>query len=567
MQEAPKSRSFIEEFIEQDLTQGKVKGAIQTRFPPEPNGYLHIGHVKALYINFTMAGRFAGKCNLRFDDTNPTKEDTEYVEAIKDDIRWLGFKWDKLVYGSDYFEKTYEIAEDFINKGLAYVDELTQAQMREYRGTLTAPGRNSPYRDRSAEESLDLFRRMRAGEFANGRMVLRAKIDMASPNVLLRDPALYRILHARHHNTGDKWCIYPMYDFAHPIQDMIEGITHSLCSLEYEIHRPLYDWVRDHCSLLEAHPRQIEFARLHMSHTVLSKRYLRALVENGYVSGWDDPRMPTLAALRRRGYSAASIHDFLARVGISKADSIVDIRLLEHCVREDLNASARRAMAVLEPLKVTLSNWPEGKTTFVSAENHPDHPEWGAREIPFGKTLYIEREDFAENPPPKFFRLAPGREVRLKSAYIIRCDEVVKNEDGEVIELICSVDLSSLSGGEGANRKVKGTLHWVEAQSAIPFEGRLYDYMFGDAEPAGEPEESADEGEESAPGAKPDFLTRFNHDSIQLIKGFLEPSLGELSPGQSFQFMRQGYFYVDPDSKPGALVFNRTVSLKDSYRP
>ena len=460
MQETPKIRSFIEEFIAQDIAEGKVKGHVQTRFPPEPNGYLHIGHVKALYIDFSMAERFQGKCNLRFDDTNPTKENVEFVDAIQDDIRWMGFQWDKLAYGSEYFEQTYAIAEDFIRKGLAYVDEQSQEEMRKTRGTLTKPGVNSPYRDRPVEENLDLFRRMRAGEFENGRMVLRAKIDMASPNIVLRDPTLYRILHIPHHQTGDKWCIYPMYDFAHPIQDMIEGVTHSLCSLEYEIHRPLYDWVRDHCDL-PAHPRQIEFARLNLTHTVLSKRYLRRLVEEGYVSGWDDPRMPTLCGLRRRGYTPASIHDFLQRAGFAKSDSVVDIRLLEHCIREDLGENAKRAMAVLDPLPITLTNWPEDKTILVDCENHPGHPEWGVRQLSLSKHLLIEREDFQEDPPKKFFRLAPGREVRLKSAYIIRCDEVIKDENGQVKELLCSVDLNSLSGQEGANRKVKGTLHWV----------------------------------------------------------------------------------------------------------
>ena len=567
MQETPKIRSFIEEFIAQDIAEGKVKGHVQTRFPPEPNGYLHIGHVKALYIDFSMAERFQGKCNLRFDDTNPTKENVEFVDAIQDDIRWMGFQWDKLAYGSEYFEQTYAIAEDFIRKGLAYVDEQSQEEMRKTRGTLTKPGVNSPYRDRPVEENLDLFRRMRAGEFENGRMVLRAKIDMASPNIVLRDPTLYRILHIPHHQTGDKWCIYPMYDFAHPIQDMIEGITHSLCSLEYEIHRPLYDWVRDHCDL-PAHPRQIEFARLNLTHTVLSKRYLRRLVEEGYVSGWDDPRMPTLVGLRRRGYTPASIHDFLQRAGFAKSDSVVDIRLLEHCIREDLGENAKRAMAVLDPLPITLTNWPEDKTILVDCENHPGHPEWGVRQLHFSKHLFIEREDFQEDPPKKFFRLAPGREVRLKSAYIIRCDEVIKDENGQVKELLCSVDLNSLSGQEGANRKVKGTLHWVDAATALPAELRLYDYMFPEMPGAAQEAGTEEDGSEEEAEVKRDFLENFNHDSIRVYpNALLESSLGQAQVGDRFQFMRQGYYVKDRDSTADKAVFNCTVSLKDSYKP
>ena len=566
MQETPKIRSFIEEFIAQDIADGKVKGHVQTRFPPEPNGYLHIGHVKALYIDFSMAERFQGKCNLRFDDTNPTKENVEFVDAIQDDIRWMGFQWDKLAYGSEYFEQTYAIAEDFIRKGLAYVDEQSQEEMRKTRGTLTKPGVNSPYRDRPVEENLDLFRRMRAGEFENGRMVLRAKIDMASPNIVLRDPTLYRILHIPHHQTGDAWCIYPMYDFAHPIQDMIEGVTHSLCSLEYEIHRPLYDWVRDHCDL-PAHPRQIEFARLNLTHTVLSKRYLRRLVEEGYVSGWDDPRMPTLVGLRRRGYTPASIHDFLQRAGFAKSDSVVDIRLLEHCIREDLGENAKRAMAVLDPLPITLTNWPEDKTILVDCENHPGHPEWGVRQLSLSKHLLIEREDFQEDPPKKFFRLAPGREVRLKSAYIIRCDEVIKDENGQVKELLCSVDLNSLSGQEGANRKVKGTLHWVDARTALPAELRVYDYMFPE-DPDGGEDAQGEAMDEEETETKRDILASFNHDSIRVYpNALLESSLGQAQVGERFQFMRQGYYVKDRDSTADKAVFNCTVSLKDSYKP
>ena len=559
--------NFIEEFVAQDIADGKVIGQVQTRFPPEPNGYLHIGHVKALYIDFSIAEKFGGKCNLRFDDTNPAKEDVEYVDAIQDDIRWMGFQWDKLVYGSSYFDKTYEIAVEFIKKGLAYVDELTPEQMKEYRGTLTEPGRNSPYRDRPVEESLDLFERMKNGEFPDGSLTLRAKIDMSSPNICMRDPTIYRVLHKRHHQTGDKWCIYPMYDFAHPIQDCLEGVTHSLCSLEYEIHRPLYDWVRDNCGL-PARPRQIEFARLNMTHTKLSKRYLRQLVEEHFVSGWDDPRMPTLVGMRRRGYTPAAIHDFLRRAGIAKADSVVDIGLLEHCIREDLNDKAPRAMAVLNPLRVTLTNWEEGKIVRLKTENHPNHPEMGEREVAFGKHLLIEREDFMEDAPKKFFRLAPGREVRLKAAYIIRCDEVVKDEAGNVAELLCSVDLTSLSGGEGANRKVKGTLHWVEESTAKPIEVRLYDYML--KEDGGEPEEAADleEGEESEAPKEKDFTDSFNWDSIRVLdRAVLEGDLAGAKAGDHFQFLRQGYFVVDKDSAQDRLVFNRTVELKGSYKP
>ena len=559
--------NFIEEFVAQDIADGKVIGQVQTRFPPEPNGYLHIGHVKALYIDFSIAEKFGGKCNLRFDDTNPAKEDVEYVDAIQDDIRWMGFQWDKLVYGSSYFDKTYEIAVEFIKKGLAYVDELTPEQMKEYRGTLTEPGRNSPYRDRPVEESLDLFERMKNGEFPDGSLTLRAKIDMSSPNICMRDPTIYRVLHKRHHQTGDKWCIYPMYDFAHPIQDCLEGVTHSLCSLEYEIHRPLYDWVRDNCGL-PARPRQIEFARLNMTHTKLSKRYLRQLVEEHFVSGWDDPRMPTLVGMRRRGYTPASIHDFLRRAGIAKADSVVDIGLLEHCIREDLNDKAPRAMAVLNPLRVTLTNWEEGKIVRLKTENHPNHPEMGEREVAFGKHILIEREDFMEDAPKKFFRLAPGREVRLKAAYIIRCDEVVKDEAGNVTELLCSVDLTSLSGGEGANRKVKGTLHWVEESTAKPIEVRLYDYML--KEDGDEPEEAADleEGEESEAPKEKDFTDSFNWDSIRVLdRAVLEGDLAGAKAGDHFQFLRQGYFVVDKDSTQDRLVFNRTVELKGSYKP
>jgi len=565
--------NFIEEFVAQDLAEGKVIGQVQTRFPPEPNGYLHIGHVKALYVDFSVAEKFGGKCNLRFDDTNPAKEDVEFVEAIQDDIRWMGFEWDKMVYGSSYFDQTYDIAVEFIKKGLAYVDELTPAQMKEYRGTLTKPGKNSPYRDRPVEESLDLFERMRKGEFEKGTLTLRAKIDMSSPNMCMRDPAIYRILHMKHHQTGDKWCIYPMYDFAHPIQDAIEGVTHSLCSLEYEIHRPLYNWVRDNCGL-PACPRQIEFARLNITHTKLSKRYLRALVEGGLVSGWDDPRMPTLVGLRRRGYTPASIHDFLKRAGVAKSDSVVDIGLLEHCIREDLNEKAPRAMAVLDPIRVTLTNWDEDNIIYLKTENHPNHPEMGEREVAFGKHLLIEREDFMEDAPKKFFRLAPGREVRLKAAYIIKCEEVVKDENGNIVELLCSVDLDSASGSEGANRKVKGTLHWVEETTAQPIEVRLYDYML--KEEAEETEavvadvdtEEEDDNLTDAEAFMKDIKKKFNYDSIKVMdKAVIEGALKDSKPGDAFQFMRQGYFVCDKDSTADKLVFNRTVGLKGSYKP
>ncbi|MDY4519610.1 MAG: glutamine--tRNA ligase/YqeY domain fusion protein [Candidatus Spyradocola sp.] len=557
--------NFIEEFVQQDIAEGKVIGQVQTRFPPEPNGYLHIGHVKALYVDFSIAEKFGGKCNLRFDDTNPAKEDVEFVEAIQDDIRWMGFDWDKLVYGSSYFDQTYEIAVEFIKKGLAYVDELTPEQMKEYRGTLTQPGKNSPYRDRPIEESLDLFERMKRGEFADGTLTLRAKIDMSSPNICMRDPTIYRVLHKHHHQTGDKWCIYPMYDFAHPIQDCIEGVTHSLCSLEYEIHRPLYNWVRDNCGL-NANPRQIEFARLNMTHTKLSKRYLRRLVEEHFVSGWDDPRMPTLVGMRRRGYTPASIHDFLRRAGIAKADSIVDIGLLEHCIREDLNETAPRAMAVLDPIRVTLTNWDEDKIIYLTVENHPNHPEMGTRQVAFGRHILIEREDFMEDAPKKFFRLAPGREVRLKAAYIIRCDEVVKDEQGNIVELLCSVDLDSASGSEGANRKVKGTLHWVEETTAQPIEARLYDYMLKEEDTGDEADPEGDEDAAEAP--KKDFTDDFNWDSIKVMdKAVIEGGLKDAKVGDHFQFLRQGYFVVDKDSTPEKPVYNRTVGLKGSYKP
>ncbi|OQB23507.1 MAG: Glutamine--tRNA ligase [Firmicutes bacterium ADurb.Bin182] len=541
-------RSFIEDIIEEDIREKGLK-QVKTRFPPEPNGYLHIGHAKALYIDFSMAEKFGGKCNLRFDDTNPTKEDVEYVDAIKYDIRWLGFEWDKLLFGSDYFDICYELAVKLIKKGKAYVCDLSKDEIREYRGTLTEPGRNSPYRCRTIEENLDLFERMRKGEFPDGARVLRAKIDMASPNINMRDPTLYRIIHIAHHHTGNKWCIYPMYDFAHPIQDAIEGITHSLCSLEYEAHRPLYDWVVNECEF-EHKPRQIEFARLNLTNTVMSKRHLRSLVETGVVSGWDDPRMPTICGLRRRGYTAASILDFLGRAGIAKADSTVENAMLEHCIREDLNLKAYRMMAVLDPVKLVIENWPEDKFEEVCIENLPGNEEAGNRAVRFGRELYIEREDFMADPPKKFFRLKPDGEVRLKGAYIIKCVGFETNDKGEVTCIRCTYDENSKSG-EGS-RKVKGTLHWVLAKDAVKAEFRLYDSLI------------LSEGEEDA---EKNFAERVNPDSKEVKYGFVEPSLAACSPGDRFQFMRIGYFAADSEHTPEHPVFNRTVSLKDSYKP
>ncbi len=563
--EERRAANFIEEFIEEDLAAGRYDH-VKTRFPPEPNGFLHIGHVKALCIDFGIAQKYGGKCNLRFDDTNPTKEDSVFVDGIEADIKWLGFEWDELHFASDFFGRLYEIARGLIKKGVAYVDDQSPEQMRANRGTLTQPGVDSPYRNRSVEENLDLFERMKNGEFPDGSRVLRAKIDMASPNVLMRDPTLYRILRAHHHKTGDEWCIYPMYDFQHPLQDAIEGVTHSLCSLEYEIHRPLYDWVVRQAGF-EHPPRQIEFARLNLTRTVMSKRYLRRLVEEGYVSGWDDPRMPTLVAMKRRGYTPEAIKDFLARVGVAKADSVVDGALLEHCVREALGGECPRAMAVLNPLKVTLSNWPEDKLDSLRVENHPDRPELGEREIHFGRVLYIEKEDFMEDPPKKFFRLSPGREVRLKGAYIIRCDSVVKDESGQVTELNCSVDLDSRSGSEGANRKVKGTLHWVSEYDAVPCEVRLYEPILNADEPEDAPEAAPDDefAEEAAAPAR-DFISRLNPNSLTVIRGALvEPVIAQAENGSRFQFLRMGYFCKDPDSTPAMPVYNRTVPLKDSW--
>ena len=563
-----RAANFIEEFINEDLADGRFDH-VRTRFPPEPNGYLHIGHAKALCIDFGIAQKYGGKCNLRFDDTNPTKEEAAFVEGIQADIEWLGYKWDELHFASDFFGKLYEIACDMIRRGVAYVDDQTPEEMRVNRGTLTRPGVNSPYRDRSVEENLDLFERMKNGEFEEGSRVLRAKIDMAAPNVLLRDPTMYRINRHAHHRTGTQWCIYPMYDFQHPVQDAIEGVTHSLCSLEYEIHRPLYDWFVREAKVTDQPPRQIEFARLNIERTVMSKRYLRRLVEEKVVSGWDDPRMPTLVAMRRRGYPAAAIHDFMSRVGVAKSDSEVEGNLLDHCVREALSDAAPRAMAVVDPLKVTLVNWPEDQLDALEVENHPDHPEMGTRTVTFGRELYIEKEDFMEEPIKKFFRLAPGREVRLKGAYIIKCEDFVKDENGEVVELKCSVDMDSRSGSEGANRKVKGTLHWVSAAEGVPCEYRLYEPILSEeveeeAQPAEAELDEDGKVAEAAPAA--DFMSRLNPNSLIVKQGFCEPFIAHSEVGSSFQFLRMGYFCKDRDSTEAMPVFNRTVALKDGFK-
>ena len=548
-------QNFIHAFIEKDLAPGgQYEGmTVHTRFPPEPNGYLHIGHCKALVIDFGTAEKFGGMCNLRMDDTNPTKEDTEYVDAIKEDIHWLGFDWDdRFYYASDYFEVMYQCAEELIQKGLAYVCELTPEQMREYRGDLNTPAK-SPYRDRPMEESLDLFRRMRAGEFPNGAMTLRAKIDLASGNFNLRDPALYRINHQRHHRTGDKWCIYPMYDFAHPIEDAMEHITHSLCSLEFEAHRPLYNWVVEHCTL-PSKPRQIEFARLGINYTVMSKRKLRQLVEEGKVSGWDDPRMPTLCGLRRRGYTPASIRNFCERIGVAKAASTVEYAFLEYCLREDLNQSAQRVMAVLDPIRLTVTNYPEGQSETFQVENNPLDPESGTHPVTFSRNLYIEAGDFMEEKVGKFFRLYPGNEVRLKGAYVVKCTGCVKDESGKVVEVLCEYDPDSRGGDPADGRKIKSTIHWVDAETAVDAEVRLYDNLFSDPAP-----DAADKN----------FLECLNPNSLEVLTGCkVEAFLASAQPQDRFQFMRTGYFCADSkDSKPGHLVFNRAVSLKDSYKP
>jgi glutaminyl-tRNA synthetase len=547
---------FIREIVAADVAAGTNGGRVVTRFPPEPNGYLHIGHAKAICLDFGVAADFGGHCNLRFDDTNPVKEDVEYVDSIKDDVRWLGFAWEgREFYASDYYQQLYEFAEKLIAKGAAYVDSLTADQMRAYRGTLTEPGRDSPYRARSTEENLDLFRRMRAGEFADGAHVLRAKIDMASPNINLRDPVLYRIRHAEHHRTGTTWCIYPMYDYAHPLSDAIEGVTHSLCTLEYEDHRPLYDWCVEQVDTRHR-PRQYEFARLNLNYTVMSKRKLLQLVEQKHVSGWDDPRMPTISGLRRRGVTAAAIRDFCARIGVAKKENVIDVELLEHCVREDLNRRAPRAMAVLRPLRVVLTNYPDGQIEHMDVGNHPDDAAAGTRKVPFSRVLYIEREDFMEEPAKKFFRLAPGREVRLRNAYFVTCTGMVKDDSGAIVELQCTYDPATRGGDAPDGRKVKGTLHWVAASHAVDAEVRIYDRLFAVEDPDG-----------AAASEDKDVTAFLNPASLEIVRGCkVEPSLSQLPPGARVQFERLGYFAVDPDSQPGMPVFNRTVSLKDSRK-
>ena len=564
-EEIREKSNFIWEAIKADLAEGKNNGRVQTRFPPEPNGYLHIGHVKALTVDFATAEKFGGVCNLRFDDTNPTKEKEEFVEAIKDDIHWLGFEYGGVYYASEQYDQIFEYACDLIRRGLAYVDDLSKEEMREYRGTLKEPGKNSPYRDRTPEENMDLFLRMKNGEFPEGSRTLRAKIDMASPNINLRDPAIYRIKYATHHRTGDKWCIYPMYDFAHPIGDALEGVTHSLCSLEYEIHRPLYDWVVNVCGF-EQKPRQIEFARLNLTNTVMSKRKLRKLVEEHHVAGWDDPRMPTLAGMRRRGYTSAAVRDFIDRIGVSKADSTVDHRLLEYCVRNDLGEVAPRAMAVLDPVRVVLTNIPEGTVELCEIENHPKKPEMGTHQIPLTREIYIEREDFMIDAPKKYFRLKPDGEVRLKGAYIIKCERYDVDEAGNVTCIYCTVDPSSKSGSEGAERKVKGTIHWVSAEQNVPFEARLYDVLILDEKAEEAPAEASedDEGEDAAAGD--DFLRQVNPDSLAVVHGYGEPWLANAKVGDSFQFLRTAYFCKDKDSTDEMAVFNRVVNLKDSFK-
>ncbi len=539
--------NFIHNYIQEDL--GENLSRINTRFPPEPNGYLHIGHAKSICLNFGLAKLYGGKCNLRFDDTNPSKEDTEYVESIEEDVKWLGFDWeDRLYFASSYFDKFYEIAVKLIKEGKAFVCDLNAEEMREYRGTLSTPGKNSPYRDRSVEENLDLFERMKNGEFPDGARTLRAKIDMASPNINMRDPVIYRIAHASHHATGDKWCIYPMYDFAHPLEDAIEGITHSICTMEFEDHRPLYDWVVDN-SGLPAKPRQIEFARLGLTNTVMSKRYLRALVEDGKVDGWDDPRMPTICGLRRRGYTPESIRDFCDRIGVSKANSKVDSALLDYCIRDDLKEKASVVMAVLDPLKVIIDNYPEGQIEMLEVENNPENESLGSRMVPFSKEIYIEQEDFMEEPVKKFFRLAPDKEVRLKGAYFIKCVSVDKDENGNITAVHCTYDPESKGGNSPDGRKVKGTLHWVNASTAIEAEARLYDYMMLD---------NADD---------PDGEMIVNPESLIIKTAYIEPSVEHATIDDRFQFMRNGYYCIDRKlSKPEKMVFNRIVSLKSSFK-
>ena len=540
--------NFLEEIIEESIARGDKR--VQTRFPPEPNGYLHIGHAKSICLNFGLAKKYGGLCNLRFDDTNPVKEDVEYVDSIKEDVRWLGFEWAGEHYASDYFDQLYEWAKELIKKGLAYVDDQTQEQIRQTRGTVTVPGTESPWRNRSVEENLDLFERMRAGEFGDGEKVLRAKIDMAHPNMLLRDPIMYRILHSEHHRTGNKWCIYPMYDYAHGESDSIERITHSICTLEFDVHRPLYDWFIEKLGIFPSH--QYEFARLNLTYTMMSKRKLLQLVQEGIVTGWDDPRMPTISALRRRGYTPESIRMFADKVGVAKRDNVIDLGLLEFCVREDLNKRAERRMAVLDPLKVVITNYPEDKQETVECVNNPEDESAGRRGVPFGREIWIERSDFMENPPKKYYRLSPGGEVRLRYAYLIRCDEVIRDAEGRVTQLRCTYDPESAGGKSSDGRRVKGVIHWVSAAHAVRAEVRLFDRLFTRA--------SLDDPEEGKT-----FLDYLNPESLRKVTGYLEPSLAEASVGDKFQFERTGYFCMDRDSAPGRPVFNRTVTLKDSW--
>ncbi len=549
-EKAERSLNFIEQIVEEDIASGKNGGRVHTRFPPEPNGYLHIGHAKSICLNFGLADKYGGQTNLRFDDTNPVTEDTEYVESIKADVRWLGFDWENEFYASDYFDQLYAFAESLIQKGLAYVDDSTAEEIAAQKGTPTEPGTPSPYRDRSIDENLDLFRRMRAGEFPDGAKVLRAKIDLASPNMHFRDPIMYRIKHAHHHRTGDKWCIYPMYDFAHGQSDSIENITHSLCTLEFEVHRPLYEWYIEQLGIFPSH--QYEFARLNLTYTVMSKRKLLKLVNEGHVSGWDDPRMPTISGLRRRGYTPSSVREFADRIGVARRENLIDVGLLEFCIREELNKSTSRVMAVVDdqPIKVVITNYPEGQTEIMKVENNPEDPASGERDVPFGREIWIERDDFMENPPKKYFRLAPGQMVRLKGAYIIKCEDVVKNEAGEVVELHCTYIPESRSGSDTSGINVKGTIHWVSVEHAVEADVRLYDRLFIVENPA------ADDR---------DFQELLNPNSLITVKGLVEPSLKQAAVGERVQFMRKGYFCVDADSTTDKLVFNRTVTLKDSW--
>ncbi len=551
--EPKKSLNFIESIIEEDIRNNKNESRVHTRFPPEPNGYLHIGHAKSICLNFGLGNKYNGLTNLRFDDTNPTKEEEEYVNSIMEDVKWLGFDWeDRLYYASDYFDQLYEWAEKLIIDGNAYVDDQTAEEISVQRGTPTRPGTESPFRERDPQANLELFRRMKNGDFEDGSRVLRAKIDMASPNMHMRDPVIYRIMHTPHDRTGDKWCIYPMYDYAHGQSDYLEGITHSICTLEFEIHRPLYDWFLDKLIDTEYRPRQIEFARLNLSYTVMSKRKLLELVQEKYVTGWDDPRMPTVSGLRRRGYTPESIRNFADRIGVAKRDNVIDVALLEHSIREDLNKKAARVMGVLDPLKVVITNYPEGETEDLEAINNPEDESMGKRMIPFSREIYIERDDFMEDPPRKFFRLAIDREVRLRYAFIIKCEEVIKDDEGNVIELRCTYDKDTKSGGPAADRKVKGTIHWLSAQHALPAEIRLYDRLFVNENP-----DKAEEGK--------DFKSNLNPDSLEIKNGFVEPSLAGAAPEAKYQFERRGYFCVDKDSTGEKLVFNRTVALRDSW--